>query len=212
MIEFIKYNKKYGDKTVLNDINLKLEKGKIYGFIGRNASGKTMLFKAICGFISKSSGKVLVDGKEIGVDIDFPKDTGIIIETPGFIENLSGFNNLKILASIKNVIDDKKIFEALRIVGLDPVDKRTVKKYSLGMKQKLAIAQAIMEEPKLLVLDEPMNALDEESVKNMRNLFLELKNKGTTILIASHNSEDINSLCDSIYKVDNGVVKKFEKQ
>lgn len=210
MIKIENYSKVYKDKTVLNNINLELEEGKIYGFTGKNASGKTMLFKAICGFIIPTKGKIFINNKEIGKDIDFPEKCGVIIETPGFINSISGFKNLKILASINNLIDDNKIKNAMELVGLNPNEKINVKKYSLGMKQKLAIAQAIMEEPKLLILDEPMNSLDVDSVENIRNILLDIKDKGTTILISSHNVDDINILSDEIYKVENGVVSKLE--
>lgn len=210
MIKIENYSKVYKDKAVLNNINLELEEGKIYGFTGKNASGKTMLFKAICGFIIPTKGKIFINNKEIGKDIDFPEKCGVIIETPGFINSISGFKNLKILASINNLIDDNKIKNAMELVGLNPNEKINVKKYSLGMKQKLAIAQAIMEEPKLLILDEPMNSLDVDSVENIRNILLDIKDKGTTILISSHNVDDINILSDEIYKVENGVVSKLE--
>lgn len=210
MIKIENYSKVYKDKTVLNNINLELKEGKIYGFIGKNASGKTMLFKAICGFIIATKGKIFINNKEIGRDIDFPEKCGVIIETPGFINNISGFKNLKILASINDSINDDKIKESMELVGLNPNEKISVKKYSLGMKQKLAIAQAIMEEPELLILDEPMNSLDSDSVENIRNILLDIKSKGTTILISSHNIDDINILSDEIYKVENGVVSKLD--
>lgn len=206
MIEFKNFTKTYGNKTILNDITLKLEKGKIHGFVGKNASGKTMLFKAICGFIIPTKGCVLVNEKEIGKDLDFPTDCGVIIEVPGFINNISGFKNLKILASINNKINSEKIKDSLRLVGLDPNDKRPVNSYSLGMKQKLAIAQAIMEDPSLLILDEPLNAIDKESVIDLKELLINLKKNGVTILITSHIDENINSLCDNVYKVSNGSV------
>lgn len=210
MIKIENYSKVYKDKTVLNNINLELKEGKIYGFIGKNASGKTMLFKAICGFIIATKGKIFINNKEIGRDIDFPEKCGVIIETPGFINNISGFKNLQILASINDSINDDKIKESMELVGLNPNEKISVKKYSLGMRQKLAIAQAIMEEPELLILDEPMNSLDSDSVENIRNILLDIKSKGTTILISSHNIDDINILSDEIYKVENGVVSKLD--
>lgn len=208
MIEFKNFTKIYKNKIILNDITLKLEKGKIHGFIGRNASGKTMLFKAICGFITPTKGCVLVNEKEIGKELDFPTECGVIIEVPGFINNISGYKNLKILASINNKIDSEKINASLSIVGLDPNDKQPVKNYSLGMKQKLAIAQAIMEDPTLLILDEPFNAIDKESVINLKKLLINLKNNGVTILITSHIADDIDSLCDNVYNVSNGNIIK----
>lgn len=194
-----------GEK-ILDNINIELEEGKIYGFVGYNGSGKSMLFKAICGLIKPTNGYVKIEDMILGKDISFPKNIGVLIEEPGFIPNYTGFNNLKILADIQGKINDNQIKEALNIVGLDPNNKKSVKKYSLGMKQKLGIAQAIMEDPEILILDEPMNALDLDSVKKIRNLLLELKEKGKTILIASHNKEDIELLSDKIYILDKGKV------
>ncbi len=191
-------------RTILNDITLELERGKIYGFFGRNASGKTMLFRAICGLIKPTRGEVRVFGKRIGVDVSFPESLGLIIENVGFWEQWTGFQNLKFLASIKNIITDEDIRAAIRRVGLDPDDKRIYGKYSLGMKQRLGIAQAIMEKPQLIVLDEPTNSLDEEGVGLVRNILLEEKGRGATILIASHIKEDIDLLCDEKFKVEAG--------
>jgi len=191
-------------KTILDDITLELERGKIYGFFGRNASGKTMLFRAICGLIKPTRGEVRVFGKRIGVDVSFPESLGLIIENVGFWEQWTGFQNLKFLASIKNIITDEDIRAAIRRVGLDPDDKRIYGKYSLGMKQRLGIAQAIMEKPQLIVLDEPTNSLDEEGVGLVRNILLEEKERGATILIASHIKEDIDLLCDEKFKVEAG--------
>jgi len=191
-------------RTILNDITLELERGKIYGFFGRNASGKTMLFRAICGLIKPTRGEVRVFGKRIGVDVSFPESLGLIIENVGFWEQWTGFQNLKFLASIKNIITDEDIRAAIRRVGLDPDDKRIYGKYSLGMKQRLGIAQAIMEKPQLIVLDEPTNSLDEEGVGLVRNILLEEKERGATILIASHIKEDIDLLCDEKFKVEAG--------
>jgi len=191
-------------RTILDDITLELERGKIYGFFGRNASGKTMLFRAICGLIKPTRGEVRVFGKRIGVDVSFPESLGLIIENVGFWEQWTGFQNLKFLASIKNIITDEDIRAAIRRVGLDPDDKRIYGKYSLGMKQRLGIAQAIMEKPQLIVLDEPTNSLDEEGVGLVRNILLEEKERGATILIASHIKEDIDLLCDEKFKVEAG--------
>ena len=195
---------------VLDNINLSLEKGRIYGFFGRNGSGKTMLFRAILGLIKASTGKILIDGKVLGNEIEFPNSCGVIIENPGFWEEYTGFKNLKLLASIKNEISDEEISKWMKVFDLDPMDKKVYRKYSLGMKQKLALTQAFMENPELLILDEPTNALDEESVKNVRKLILEEKEKGKIILIASHNKEDINLLSDEKFKLDKGHLSKFE--
>ncbi len=189
---------------VLNNINLELDKGQIYGFIGRNGSGKTMLFRAICGLIKPTTGEVFVDNYSISKDIDFPKSCGVIIETPGFWDELTGFECLKILAGIKKIINDDEICNWMNRFNLNPKDKRTYKKYSLGMKQKLALAQAFMENPDLIILDEPTNSLDETSVLDLRNIIIEQKKRGATILLASHHKEDIEILCDKIFRIDNG--------
>lgn len=193
------------DFKILDNINVSFSKGKIHGIIGHNGSGKTMLFKAICGLINPTSGKIFIFDKQLKKG-EFPKETGVIIENPGFLPQYSGFMNLKILASINNIVTDDDIKHYLKLVGLNEEDKRPVKKYSLGMKQRLGIAQALMEKPKLLILDEPMNALDEEAVCLVRKLLINLRNEGVTILLCSHNSEDIESLCDFKYKMNKGIL------
>lgn len=198
------FSKTTKEKVILSHINLELNPNKIYGFVGHNGSGKSMLFKAICGFVKGNNGKILVNGYEIGKEIDFPDETGILIEEPGFLPNLSGFKNLRLLADIQNKINDNKIYDFIKSVGLDPNDKRPVKKYSLGMRQRLGIAQALMENPKLIILDEPMNGLDDEGVEIIRNLILKFKSVDTIILLASHNKEDIEILCDEVFKLSNG--------
>lgn len=203
-------SKSFKDKTVLSNINLHFEKGKIYGIVGDNGSGKTVLLKLICGFLKPDTGKVTVNGKVIGRDRDFPEDTGIIIEAPGFLPNYSGMKNLEYLASIRGKVGKTDIRAAMRTVGLDPESKLKVGKYSLGMKQRLGIAQAIMENQSLLVLDEPMNALDKAAVAEMRELFLRFKQEGRTILIISHNDEDISTLCDEVYEFDGTNIKKCD--
>ena len=195
---------------ILKNINMEFEQGKIHGLIGRNGSGKTMLMKCMCGFVKPTSGEITIDGKIIGKDVDFPKDTGIIIETPAFVPYYSGYRNLKLLADLNKKIDKEKIRETIRMVGLDPDMKRSVKKYSLGMRQRLGFAQAIMEDPSILILDEPMNGLDKEGVADMRKYLLDLKEKGKTIVIASHFAEDINILCDTICEMDKGVLSRVE--
>ena len=177
---------------ILIDINVSFERGKIHGLIGRNGSGKTMLLKCICGFVNTTSGIITVDGKQIGKDCDFPENTGIIIEIPGFIPYYSGYKNLKQLACLQKKVTEDDIRNAMLTVGLDPELRRHVRKYSLGMKQRLGLAQAIMEDPDLLILDEPMNGLDKEGVVDMRQYLLALKEHGKTILIASHSAEDID--------------------
>lgn len=191
---------------ILRDISAVFEKGKIHGLIGRNGSGKTMLMKCICGFVRPTAGIVTVGGKQIGKECDFPESTGIIIETPGFIPYYSGYRNLKILADLNRRIGKEEIEDAMKKVGLDPALKRHVRKYSLGMRQRLGLAQAIMENPDLLILDEPMNGLDKDGVNDMRQYLLELKEQGKTILIASHSSEDISVLCDTVSEMDKGIL------
>ena len=194
------------NKTViLKSVCASFERGKIHGLIGRNGSGKTMLMKCICGFVKPSQGEIFVDGERIGKDCDFPKNTGIIIETPGFIPYYSGYKNLKLLAGLNNKIGKQEVREAMKKVGLDPDLKRHVKKYSLGMRQRLGLAQAaIMENPDILILDEPMNGLDKDGVKDMREYLLALKMQGKTIIIASHSAEDIDILCDTVSEMDKG--------
>lgn len=194
-------SKKIKHKEVLNDINLSLEKGKIYGITGHNGSGKTMLLRLILGFIKPTSGKVVFQEKQ-------PVTFGAIIENPGFILEHSGYKNLKLLASIQNIIGDKEITESMLAVGLDPENKKSVKTYSLGMRQKLAIAQAIMESPDVLVLDEPTNGLDKNSVVEIRNLLKDIhKKNGTTIIMTSHNQEDISALCEEVIEMENGFLR-----
>ena len=196
-----------GKTAILNDVTVSLEAGKIHGLIGRNGSGKTMLMKCICGFIRQTRGVVVVDGKRVGKDVDFPKNMGIIIETPGFIPYYSGYKNLKLLAGLRNKIGKEEIIQAMERTGLDPKLKRHVKKYSLGMRQRLGLAQAIMEDPDILILDEPMNGLDKDGVEDMRRYLIDLREQGKTILIASHSSEDISVLCDSVYEMEKGILQ-----
>ena len=194
--------KSFGKERVLEDVNLTIEKGKIFGVVGNNGSGKTVLMKCICGFLQADSGKITVNGKVIGKDCDFPESLGMIIETPGFLPNISGYKNLKILAGLKAAIGKKEILDSLERVGLDPHMKKHVAKYSLGMRQRLGIAQAIMEDPDVLILDEPFNGLDKNGVKHMRELLKELKNQGKSILLASHNAQDIEELCDDVHEME----------
>lgn len=198
--------KKFGTQTVLNNVSLTLEDGKIYGFVGQNGCGKTVLFKSICGFIYLDRGTITVDGKVIGKDIDIIKDAGIIIESPGFLPNYSAFKNLKFLTMIKDNIGYEQIKSTLISVGLDPESKKVVGKFSLGMRQRLGIAQAIMENPHILILDEPMNGLDKRGVEDIRKILMDLKKKGKLILLASHNPLDIDILCDCVYELDAGTI------
>ena len=204
IIKVDKVIKKFGSDIALNNVSIEFERGKIYGIVGRNGSGKTVLFKTIIGFLKPASGRVIVDGKEIGKDTDFADNIGIIIETPGFLSSYSGYKNLEYLASIKNIIGKEEIKESMERVGLDPNSKKKVGKYSLGMRQRLGIAQAIMENPDILILDEPMNGLDNQGVEDVREILLNLKDEGKSIILASHNKEDIEVLCDEVYEMDHG--------
>ena len=199
-------SKDFGQERVLRSVTRDFEKGKIHGIVGNNGSGKTVLMKCICGFLIPTEGEVIVNGKRVGKDVDFPPGLGLIIETPGFLPNITGVKNLEILASLNKKIGLREIAAAIRRVGLDPLMKKPVGKYSLGMRQRLGIAQAIMEEPSLLILDEPMNGLDNQGVQEMRQLFLKLKDEGKTILLASHNREDIAALCDTTVEIDRGKI------
>ena len=207
----VKYiTKRYGTNEVLKNVSITCEPGKIYGLIGRNGSGKTVLLKSICGLVVPTSGEVRVWGQSVGKDVDFPENIGFIIESPGFLLQESGLSNLKHLASIRGKIGIDEIRKSMYIVGLDPDLKLHVGKYSLGMRQRLGIAQAIMESPNLLVLDEPMNGLDNHGVQHIRSLLKSLKESGTTILLASHFKEDIELLCDEVYQMDCGILTRLQ--
>ncbi len=197
-------HKAFGKEEILHGISHAFEAGKIHGIIGNNGSGKTVMMKCICGFLRPDQGHVRVGGKEVGKDIDFPDDMGIIIETPGFLPGITGLRNLKLLASLRDMADEEKIRKTILRVGLDPGLKKPVSKYSLGMRQRLGIAQAIMEDPALLILDEPFNGLDKHGVAQIRSLIKELREEGKTILLASHNQTDIDELCDTVCEMDAG--------
>lgn len=192
------------NNKILDNVNLTFESGHVYGLVGRNGSGKTMLLRAICGLIFPDSGKVIIDGKQLHKDISFPESYGIIIENTDLLPNFSAFDNLKMLSEIKNTANDNMIKSAIKSVGLDPDSKKKVKTFSLGMKQRLSIAQALFEDPDILLLDEPTNALDEDGVNDVRRILLEQKKKNKLIIIASHNKEDISLLSDTVISVSNG--------
>lgn len=198
--------KRFRDQVVLKNVSISFEKGQIHGIVWRNGSGKTVLFKCICGLMHPEEGVILVNGKRVGRDVDMPEDIGAIIEAPGFLPNYSGYKNLRFLANIRRKIGKEEILNVLKTVGLDPESRKHVGKYSLGMRQRLGIAQAIMEDPEILILDEPMNGLDNAGVQDIRALLLELKAQGKTILLASHNHEDIAALCDTVHEMDGGVL------
>ena len=203
--------KKFGDNLVLEDIDVEFEEGKIYGLIGKNGSGKSVFLKILCAFYEPSSGKVLYDGQDIFKERVFPKDTRSLIEKPCFLPDLSGRENLLLLASIQNKISEVEVDETLKKVGLYEDRNKKYHKYSLGMKQKLGIAQVLMEEPKVLILDEAFNGLDEESAQNIRSLLLEEKAKQKIIILATHMKEDIEMLCDDVYQIKNAKIEKISE-
>lgn len=203
--------KKFGEEKVLKGVSREFEPGQIHGIIGNNGSGKTVLMKCICGFLKPDAGEVIVDGRRVGRETDFPENMGIIIETPGFLPNLTGMKNLRILASLRRLISEEDIRKSIQRVGLDLDMKKPVSKYSLGMRQRLGIAQAIMEDPALLILDEPFNGLDKGGVLQMRELIRNLRNEGKTILLASHNQADIDELCDTVCEMDAGQMTMIRK-
>lgn len=205
IIEVKNVSKNFRETRALDNISLDFERGKIHGIIGRNGSGKTVLMKCICGFMTPTSGEVLVNGEKVRPS-KAQENIGLIIETPGFIGGKSGLRNLQYLLRLRGKSDRSTVENAMRAVGLDPANKKPVRKYSLGMRQRLGIAQAIMENPELLILDEPMNGLDNQGVEDMRGLFAELRERGKTILLASHSNEDIRALCDTVCELDNGRV------
>ena len=206
VIEVCGVNKYFGEEHVLKDVSHTFEKGKIHGIVGNNGSGKTVLMKCVCGFLKPDSGVIYVNHKQVGKETDFPEDIGIIIETPGFLPHLSGTQNLKILASLQKKANALTIRTVLEQVGLDLDMKKPVGKYSLGMRQRLGFAQALMEDPSLLILDEPLNGLDKHGVVHIRNVIKGLRAEGKTVILASHNHVDIDELCDTVCEMDAGVL------
>ncbi|MBQ1682046.1 MULTISPECIES: ATP-binding cassette domain-containing protein [Agathobacter] len=191
---------------VLKGINLTFEGGKIYGLRGKNGSGKTMLMRAISGLITLTDGEIIIDGKRLGKDMSFPESIGILLENPSFIDNYSGYQNLKALADMNHLISEDEIRKTIQMVGLDPNDKKKYKKYSLGMKQRLGIAAAIMEKPNLLLLDEPINAIDEKGVEQIRKILFDLKSEDRIIIVACHDREELNLLADEIIELQEGYI------
>lgn len=204
MIKLEQVTKGYQGNPLFADVDLTIQKGDIVGITGPNGSGKSVLFKMICGFIHPDVGTITVRNEQLGPTRRFPENVGVIIDRPGYIAHKSGFENLKQLAAIRKVITDADIEQAMRTVGLQPGNRQKVKQYSLGMKQKLAIAQAIMEQQDVLILDEAFNALDHDSVLRLRELLLSFKKEGKTIILTSHNQQDIDALCDSVYRINQG--------
>ena len=203
-IEVSNVSKKYKDRMLVDDVSFTVEKGEILGIVGLNGSGKTVLLKCICGLMDYSKGTITVNGKVVGKDCEYPANMGVIIETPGFLPYHSGYKNLEYLASLRKKISKQEIKDILVKVGLSGEEKKLVAKYSLGMRQRLGIAQAIMENPELLILDEPMNGLDKDGIAEVRKLLLEMKAEGKTMIITSHNEEDIKVLCDKVIEMDKG--------
>ncbi len=204
-------NKRFKKHDVLNQISLDMESGNVYGFCGYNGCGKTMLMRAICGLLKLDSGSIIIDDKQMKKDFDFPENLGFLIENPAFLEDYSGFQNLKFLTGIKNKTDDEKIRDTLIKVGLNPEDKRKYKKYSLGMKQRLGIAAAVIEEPELLILDEPTNALDTEGVRMVKNIIKEEKKKNTLVILACHDKIFLNEVSDVFIEIEYGKIKSIER-
>ena len=207
-IQLTNISKTFGKQTVLQPLTMGFEEGMIHGIIGRNGSGKTGLMKMILGILQPTTGTVIVGDKRIGKDVDFPESAGAIIETIEFIPYMSAYQNLADIAAMRGNLSKTQIKEVLEMVGLGNVGRKHVSKFSMGMRQRLAIAQAVMESPKLLILDEPMNGMDEKGVEEMRRLILARKAAGTTIILSSHNIEDIRILCDQVYRIDAGVVMR----
>lgn len=207
-IQLTNISKTFGKQTVLQPLTMGFEEGMIHGIIGRNGSGKTVLMKMILGILQPTTGTVIVGDKRIGKDVDFPESAGAIIETIEFIPYMSAYQNLAVIAAMRGNLSKTQIKEVLEMVGLGNVGRKHVSKFSMGMRQRLAIAQAVMESPKILILDEPMNGMDEKGVEEMRRLILARKAAGTTIILSSHNIEDIRILCDQVYRIDAGVVMR----
>lgn len=207
-IQLTNISKTFGKQTVLQPLTMGFEEGMIHGIIGRNGSGKTVLMKMILGILQPTTGTVIVGDKRIGKDVDFPESAGAIIETIEFIPYMSAYQNLADIAAMRGNLSKTQIKEVLEMVGLGNVGRKHVSKFSMGMRQRLAIAQAVMESLKLLILDEPMNGMDEKGVEEMRRLILARKAAGTTIILSSHNIEDIRILCDQVYRIDAGVVMR----
>ena len=206
-IQIVNYTKEIKGRIVLDNVTLSFHPGKIYGLKGVNGSGKTMLLRAVCGLIYPTHGYVEIDGERLGKDISFPRSISALIESPAFLDNFTGYKNLEMIASLKEVATKEDIGNALMEVGLDPHDTRTYRKYSLGMKQKLGLACCFMENPDIILLDEPFNALDEESVEKVKKIILKHKERGALIVLACHDGESLSSLSDEIYNIVEGRVK-----
>ena len=212
VLEIKDYTKVIKHNTILDNVNLNLVGGNIYGLRGVNGSGKTMLIRAICGLIYPSAGEVSINGEILGKDISFPRSIGVLIEAPAFLPNYTGYKNLKLLADIKGKATDDRIGEVLELVGLNKDDKRTYRKFSLGMKQKLGIAAAIMEEPDIVILDEPFNALDAETAEKVKDLIIKEKQRGALVILACHDAAALVDLSDTVITIENGRIKNVENK
>lgn len=210
LIRFNRYTKILGSNRVIDDVSLSMKSGKVYGFKGQNGSGKTMMMRAVCGLILPTEGNVTIDDKIVGKDISFPQSVGLLLENPAFVNGYSGFKNLKMIASISKKIGDNEIAEAMEKVGLDPKDKRHYRKYSLGMKQKLGVACAVMEKPDLLILDEPLNALDEDGINCVKDIVREAKERGALVIVTCHDNEELYEMSDEIFILEGGRIKDYE--
>ena len=197
-------------KRIIDHVTLHLESGKITGLKGVNGSGKTMLMRLVCGLITPSSGSIVINGKRLGKDITFPESVGILIENPAFLDAYSGFENLKLLASIKHSVGPEEIRQTIARVGLDPNDKKKYRKYSLGMKQRLGIAAAVMEEPDIIILDEPTNALDSDGVAMLKEILQDQRERGALVLISCHDLPTLQELSDEIYLMESGALRPYE--
>ncbi len=212
VIKLENVSKSFGDKIIYKDVSLVINKGMTVGFVGENGSGKSVLFQLLTGLLPCDSGKITINGDTLGDQVDFPDNVGILINDPGYIEYLSGFRNLKLLAEIKNIIGENEIVNTMKMVGLDPEEKTPVKKYSMGMKQKLGIAQAIMEGQTIIILDEPYNALDYKTNREITEILERLKKEGKTVLLTSHQHEYLEKLCDIIYCIHKNRIVPFTEQ
>lgn len=210
LIRFNRYTKILGSNRVIDDVSLSMKSGKVYGFKGQNGSGKTMMMRAVCGLILPTEGNVTIDDKIVGKDISFPQSVGLLLENPAFVNGYSGFKNLKMIASISKKIGDNEIAGAMEKVGLDPKDKRHYRKYSLGMKQKLGVACAVMEKPDLLILDEPLNALDEDGINCVKDIVREAKERGALVIVTCHDNEELYEMSDEIFILEGGRIKDYE--
>ena len=207
-LEIENISKQIGAEEVLKDITISMDRGRVYGLQGKNGCGKSMLMRVICGLVLPTSGKVVINGEELGKEISFPKSIGVLIEKPGFLNSYTGFQNLEVLASIKKVIGREEIINAVKRVGLEDVMDKKYRTYSLGMKQKLGIAAAVMEKPDIVILDEPANALDEKSEKRLWEIIKEEKERGALVIISCHTSKLLEEAADEIYRMDLGEIKE----